>query len=33
VWLAQVTERMATEGGAQPHWVFLHCLPRKPQVR
>lgn len=27
----QVTEAMAREGGAAPHWVFLHCLPRKPE--
>lgn len=27
----QVTERMAAEGGANKDWVFLHCLPRKPQ--
>jgi ornithine carbamoyltransferase len=27
----QVTEAMAAQGGAKPHWVFMHCLPRKPQ--
>lgn len=27
----QVTEALAAKGGAAPHWVFLHCLPRKPQ--
>lgn len=27
----QVTEAMAAAGGAHPNWVFLHCLPRKPQ--
>ena len=27
----QVTEALATEGGASPNWVFLHCLPRKPE--
>ena len=27
----QVTEAMAAAGGADPRWVFLHCLPRKPQ--
>jgi ornithine carbamoyltransferase len=26
----QVTEQMVQRGGAKPHWVFLHCLPRKP---
>ena len=27
----QVTEALAKRGGAKPGWVFLHCLPRKPQ--
>jgi ornithine carbamoyltransferase len=27
----QVTEAMAAQGGASKDWVFLHCLPRKPQ--
>jgi ornithine carbamoyltransferase len=27
----QVTEAMVKRGGARPDWVFLHCLPRKPQ--
>jgi len=27
----QVTEALAAKGGAAPHWVFMHCLPRKPQ--
>lgn len=27
----QVTEAMVKAGGARPDWVFLHCLPRKPQ--
>ena len=26
----QVTEALAREGGANPDWKFLHCLPRKP---
>ncbi|KIJ37605.1 hypothetical protein M422DRAFT_33692 [Sphaerobolus stellatus SS14] len=26
----QVTEALCSEGGAKPHWKFLHCLPRKP---
>ncbi|KAG6809166.1 hypothetical protein H0H92_001342 [Tricholoma furcatifolium] len=26
----QVTEQMCKEGGANPNWKFLHCLPRKP---
>lgn len=25
----QVTEALCREGGAQPDWKFLHCLPRK----
>ena len=25
----QVTEALCQEGGAKPHWQFLHCLPRK----
>ncbi|KAJ7580916.1 ornithine carbamoyltransferase 1 [Mycena floridula] len=25
----QVTEALCAEGGAKPHWKFLHCLPRK----
>jgi len=25
----QVTEAMCREGGANPDWKFLHCLPRK----
>jgi hypothetical protein len=25
----QVTEALAKEGGANPNWKFLHCLPRK----
>jgi ornithine carbamoyltransferase len=25
----QVTEQMAQEGGANPDWKFMHCLPRK----
>lgn len=25
----QVTERLCKEGGANPDWKFLHCLPRK----
>ena len=25
----QVTERLCKEGGANPDWIFLHCLPRK----
>jgi ornithine carbamoyltransferase len=29
--LVQVTEAMVAAGGAAPHWVFLHCLPRKPE--
>jgi len=26
----QVTEELCREGGANPDWKFLHCLPRKP---
>lgn len=25
----QVTEALCKEGGANPDWKFLHCLPRK----
>ncbi|KAF8152307.1 ornithine carbamoyltransferase [Crassisporium funariophilum] len=25
----QVTEKLCREGGANPNWQFLHCLPRK----
>jgi ornithine carbamoyltransferase len=25
----QVTEALCREGGANPNWKFLHCLPRK----
>ncbi|KAJ7589218.1 ornithine carbamoyltransferase 1 [Mycena floridula] len=25
----QVTEALCAEGGAKPHWKFLHCLPRE----
>lgn len=25
----QVTETLCKEGGANPDWKFLHCLPRK----
>jgi ornithine carbamoyltransferase len=25
----QVTEKLCKEGGANPDWKFLHCLPRK----
>lgn len=27
----QVTNALATRGGAKPDWVFMHCLPRKPE--
>ena len=27
----QVTEALCKEGGANPNWQFLHCLPRKSQ--
>ncbi|KAL1741284.1 Aspartate/ornithine carbamoyltransferase [Schizophyllum fasciatum] len=27
----QVTEELCAEGGANPNWRFMHCLPRKPQ--
>ncbi|KAI8332728.1 ornithine carbamoyltransferase [Choanephora cucurbitarum] len=27
----QVTFDLATRGGAKPDWVFMHCLPRKPE--
>ncbi|KAL1686999.1 Aspartate/ornithine carbamoyltransferase [Schizophyllum commune] len=27
----QVTEELCAEGGANPNWKFMHCLPRKPQ--
>ncbi|KAF8910233.1 ornithine carbamoyltransferase 1 [Mucidula mucida] len=26
----QVTEALCREGGANPNWQFMHCLPRKP---
>ncbi|GJJ14279.1 hypothetical protein Clacol_008543 [Clathrus columnatus] len=26
----QVTEALCREGGAKKDWVFMHCLPRKP---
>ncbi|OSD00350.1 mitochondrial ornithine carbamoyltransferase [Trametes coccinea BRFM310] len=26
----QVTEELCREGGANPEWKFMHCLPRKP---
>ncbi|KAG6819256.1 hypothetical protein H0H93_013699 [Arthromyces matolae] len=26
----QVTEELCKQGGANPNWKFLHCLPRKP---
>ena len=26
----QVTEALCREGGADPNWKFMHCLPRKP---
>lgn len=25
----QVTEELCAQGGANPEWKFLHCLPRK----
>jgi ornithine carbamoyltransferase len=25
----QVTEQLCKDGGANPNWVFMHCLPRK----
>ena len=25
----QVTEELCREGGANPDWKFMHCLPRK----
>lgn len=25
----QVTEAMCEAGGANPGWLFMHCLPRK----
>lgn len=25
----QVTEKLCIEGGANPDWKFMHCLPRK----
>ena len=25
----QITEALCREGGANPDWKFLHCLPRK----
>lgn len=25
----QITEAMCKEGGANPNWKFMHCLPRK----
>ncbi|CAO3645735.1 unnamed protein product [Cunninghamella blakesleeana] len=27
----QVTMDLAKRGGAKPDWVFMHCLPRKPE--
>ena len=27
----QVTEELCKEGGANPNWKFLHCLPRKAE--
>lgn len=27
----QVTETLASQGGAKPDWKFLHCLPRKAE--
>ncbi|KAI7878751.1 ornithine carbamoyltransferase [Lichtheimia hyalospora FSU 10163] len=27
----QVTMDMVKKGGAKPDWVFMHCLPRKPE--
>jgi ornithine carbamoyltransferase len=27
----QVTNSLATNGGAKPDWIFMHCLPRKPE--
>ncbi|WFD43998.1 ornithine carbamoyltransferase [Malassezia psittaci] len=27
----QVTEALASKGGAKPDWKFLHCLPRKAE--
>lgn len=25
----QITEALCREGGANPDWKFMHCLPRK----
>ncbi|KAJ2523434.1 ornithine carbamoyltransferase [Coemansia sp. RSA 1939] len=27
----QITSQMAADGGAKKDWVFMHCLPRKPE--
>ena len=27
----QVTEKLCKEGGANPNWKFMHCLPRKQE--
>ncbi|KAI8579505.1 hypothetical protein K450DRAFT_241298 [Umbelopsis ramanniana AG] len=27
----QVTMDLAKRGGAKPDWIFMHCLPRKPE--
>lgn len=27
----QVTNDLANRGGANPDWIFMHCLPRKPE--
>jgi ornithine carbamoyltransferase len=27
----QVTNDLANRGGAKPDWIFMHCLPRKPE--
>lgn len=27
----QITNELASRGGAKPDWKFMHCLPRKPE--
>lgn len=27
----QVSSELAAKGGADPNWLFMHCLPRKPE--
>ena len=27
----QITNQMVESAGAKPDWIFMHCLPRKPE--